>query len=116
MIACDIKIKELKKQGYISGVMAGKEIRACMERKLTDGKFNEGKLYGKIYQYLIDHAKEYVTANGVDVCGTIRWYYDKNDLINWVENMLSNRRWLESKFSNNVRYCKYCGQAICDEE
>lgn len=45
MSACDIKIKELKKQGYISGVMAGKEIMACMERKLTDGKFNERKLY-----------------------------------------------------------------------
>ena len=102
MRACDIKIKELKKQGYISGVMAGKEIMACLERKLTDGKFNERKLY----QYLIDHAKEDVTANGVDVCGTIRWYYDKNDLINWVENMLSDRRWLESKFSNN---------AICDD-
>lgn len=29
MRACDIKIKELKKQGYISGVMAGKEIMAC---------------------------------------------------------------------------------------
>lgn len=111
MIACDIKIKELKQQGYISGVMAGKEIMACMERKLTDGKFNERKLY----QYLIDHAKEHVMAEAVDVCGTIRWYYNKNDLLNWVENMLSNRRWLESKFSNNVRHCKYCGQAICND-
>lgn len=98
MSACDIKIKELKKQGYISGVMAGKEIMACIERVLTKGKFNERKLY----QYLMDHAKKHVMAEAVDVCGTIRWYYNKNDLLNWVENMLSNRLWLESKFSNNL--------------
>lgn len=58
MSACDIKIKELKKQGYISGVMAGKEIMARIERTLTKGKFNERKLY----QYLMDHAKK--TRNG----------------------------------------------------
>ena len=96
MSACDIKIKELKKQGYISGVMAGKEIMACIERTLTKGKFNERKLY----QYLMDHAKKHVMAEAVDVCGTIRWYYNKNDLLNWIEDMLSNSRWLESKFSN----------------
>lgn len=96
MSACDIKIKELKKQGYISGVMAGKEIMACIERTLTKGKFNERKLY----QYLMDHAKKHVMAEAVDVYGTIRWYYNKNDLLNWIEDMLSNRRWLESKFSN----------------
>lgn len=96
MSACDIKIKELKKQGYISGVMAGKEIMACIERTLTKGKFNERKLY----QYLMDHAKKHVMAEAVDVCVTIRWYYNKNDLLNWIEDMLSNRRWLESKFSN----------------
>lgn len=94
MIACDIKIKELKKQGYVSGVMAGKEIMACIERTLTKGKFNERKLY----QYLIDHAKKHVMAEAVDVCGTIRWYYDKNDLLNWIEKMLSYRNWLVNNF------------------
>lgn len=48
----------------------------------------------------MDHAKKHVMAEAVDVCGTIRWYYNKNDLLNWIEDMLSNRRWLESKFSN----------------
>lgn len=34
MMSPDERLKELKKQGYISGVMAGKRIRARMNERL----------------------------------------------------------------------------------
>lgn len=94
MIACDIRIKELKKQGYISGVMAGKRIRERMQAMLKPESFDERKLY----QNLMDNAKKHVMAEPVNVCGTIRWYYNENDLLNWIEKMLSFRNWLVTSF------------------
>lgn len=94
MIACDIRIKELKKQGYISGVMAGKRIRERMKVLPDVNRYD----WNKLYKYLMDNAKKYVMAEPVDVCGTIRWYYDENDLLNWIEKMLSYRNGLVTSF------------------
>lgn len=67
----DERIKELKKQGYISGVMAGKRIWERMQVIPDLCAYN----WHKLYQHLMDNAKNYVLAEPVDVYGTLRWYY-----------------------------------------
>lgn len=49
----DERIKELKKQGYISGVMAGKRIRERMQVIPDLCAYN----WHKLYKYLMDNAK-----------------------------------------------------------
>lgn len=54
MISPDERIKELKKQGYISGVMAGKRIRERMQVIPDLCAYN----WHKLYQHLMDNAKK----------------------------------------------------------
>ena len=86
----DEKIKELKKQGYISGVMAGKRIKWRLEAFPDISRYDGQKLY----QHLMDNAKNYVLAEPVNVYGTLRWYYNENDLLNWIVTNLNNGYWL----------------------
>lgn len=85
----DERIKELKKQGYISGVIAGKRIRARMNECLKNDPSVDSYKWNKLYQHLMDNAKKYVTAERIDVYGTIRWYYNEKDLVNWIDVELS---------------------------
>lgn len=90
----DERIKELKKQGYISGVMAGKRIKWRLEAFPDISRYDEQKFY----QHLMDNAKNYVLAEPVDVYGTLRWYYNENDLLNWIATNLNNGYWLKRHF------------------
>lgn len=90
----DERIKELKKQGYISGVMAGKRIWERMQVIPDLCAYN----WHKLYQHLMDNAKNYVLAEPVDVYGTLRWYYNENDLLNWIATNLNNGYWLKRHF------------------
>lgn len=90
----DERIKELKKQGYISGVMAGKRIKWRLEALPDISRYD----YQKLYQHLMDNAKKYVMAEPVDVYGTLRWYYNENDLLNWIVTNLNNGYWLKRHF------------------
>lgn len=90
----DERIKELKKQGYISGVMAGKRIWERMQVIPDLSAYN----WHKLYKYLMDNAKKYVMAEPVDVYGTLRWYYNENDLLNWIDVNLNNGYWLNRHF------------------
>lgn len=90
----DERIKELKKQGYISGVMAGKRIKWRLEALPDISRYD----YQKLYQHLMDNAKKYVMAEPVDVYGTLRWYYNENDLLNWIVTNLNNGYWLKRRF------------------
>lgn len=94
MISPDERIKELKKQGYISGVMAGKRIRERIQVIPDLCAYN----WHKLYQHLMDNAKNYVLAEPVDVYGTLRWYYNENDLLNWIVTNLNNGYWLKRHF------------------
>lgn len=53
MISPDERIKELKKQGYISGVMAGKRIWERMQVIPDLSAYN----WHKLYKHLMDNAK-----------------------------------------------------------
>ncbi len=90
----DERIKELKKQGYISGVMAGKRIKWRLEALPDISRYD----WQKLYQHLMDNAKNYVLAEPVDVYGTLRWYYNENDLLNWIVINLNNSYWLKRHF------------------
>lgn len=90
----DEKIKELKKQGYISGVMAGKRIKWRLEAFPDISRYDGQKLY----QHLMDNAKNYVLAEPVNVYGILRWYYNENDLLNWIVTNLNNGYWLKRHF------------------
>ena len=90
----DERIKELKKQGYISGFMAGKRISERMQVIPDLCAYN----WQKLYQHLMDNAKNYVLAEPVDVYGTLRWYYNENDLLNWIVINLNNSYWLKRHF------------------
>ena len=94
ILTTDERIKELKKQGYISGVMAGKRIRERMQVIPDLCAYN----WHKLYQHLMDNAKNYVLAEPVDVYGTLRWYYNENDLLNWIVTNLNNCYWLKRHF------------------
>lgn len=37
-------------------------------------------------------------AEPVDVYGTLRWYYNENDLLNWIVVNLNNGYWLNRHF------------------
>lgn len=84
----DERIKELKKQGYISGVMAGKRIKQRLEAFPDISRYDGQKLS----QYLMDNAKIYVICEAVTMNQgqTVRWYYNANNLLNWVDIKLIN--------------------------
>lgn len=67
----DERIKELKKQGYISGVMAGKRIWERMQVIPDLSAYN----WHKLYKHLMDNAKKYVMAEPVDVITTSSLIY-----------------------------------------
>lgn len=92
----DERIKELKKQGYISGVMAGKRIKWRLEAFPDISRYDGQKLY----QYLMDNAKIYVICEAVTMNQgqTVRWYYNANDLLNWVDIKLNDSYWLRRYF------------------
>ena len=94
----DERIKELKKQGYISGVMAGKRIKWRLEALPDISRYD----WQKLYQHLMDNAKNYVLAEPVDVYGTLRWYYNEKDLLNWIVSNLNNGSWLKRHFLKKV--------------
>lgn len=94
----DERIKELKKQGYISGVMAGKRIKWRLEALPDISRYD----WQKLYQHLMDNAKNYVLAEPVDVYGTLRWYYNEKDLLNWIVSNLNNGYWLKRHFLKKV--------------
>lgn len=91
MMSPDERIKELKKQGYISGVMAGKRIRARMNECLKNDPSVDSYKWNKLYQHLMDNAKKYVMCEAVTMNQgqTVRWYYNEKDLVNWIDVELS---------------------------
>lgn len=104
----DERIKELKKQGYISGVMAGKRIRARMNERLENVPKIYSYKWNKLYQYFMDNAKKYVMAERIDVYGAIRWYYDANDLLNWIDIKLNDSYWLKRYFLLKRKEAEKC--------
>lgn len=75
---------------YINQFMADNELLVNEEFFIYDGQ--------KLYQHLMDNAKNYVLAEPVDVYGTLRWYYNENDLLNWIATNLNNGYWLKRHF------------------
>lgn len=110
MMSPDERIKELKKQGYISGVMAGKRIRARMNERLENVPNVYSYKWNKLYQYLMDNAKKYVMCEAVTMNQgqTVRWYYNANDLINWIDIKLNDSYWLKRYFLLERKVAEKC--------
>lgn len=104
----DERIKELKKQGYISGVMAGKLIRMLMQEFRENIPCSSYYKWSKLYQHLMDNAKKFVIAERVDVYGSIRWYYNKNDLLSWLDIKFNDSYWLKRHFGPDRKAAEKC--------
>lgn len=80
------------------GENAQVELPAELVKNICQNLNAERYRLAKLYKHLMDNAKKYVMAEPVDVYGTLRWYYNENDLLNWIATNLNNGYWLNRHF------------------
>lgn len=56
----------------------------------------------------MDNAKKFVIAERVDVYGSIRWYYNKNDLLSWLDIKFNDSYWLKRHFGPDRKEAEKC--------